>query len=66
MSDERFASEAMHADGSVNNQAGSKTANKTVSLPAQISLVHESADGRLCLFQDAEGHYTVVRADRLA
>ena len=56
----------MHADGSANNQAGSKTAKKTVSLPAQISLVHESADGRLCLFQDAEGHYTVVRADRLA
>ena len=66
MSDERFASEAMHADGSANNQADSETAKKTVSLPAQISLVHESADGRLCLFQDAEGHYTVVRADRLA
>ena len=66
MSDERFASEAMHADGSGNNQADSETPKKTVSLPAQISLVHESADGRLCLFQDAEGHYTVVRADRLA
>ena len=56
----------MHADGSANNQADSETAKKTVSLPAQISLVHESSDGRLCLFQDAEGHYTVVRADRLA
>ena len=66
MSDERFASGAMHADGSANNQADSETVKKTVSLPAQISLVHESADGRLCLFQDAEGHYTVVRADRLA
>ena len=66
MSDERFALEAMQADGSANNQAGSETAKKTVNLPAQISLVHESSDGRLCLFQDAEGHYTVVRADRLA
>ena len=56
----------MHADGSANHQADSEVSKKTVSLPAQISLVHESADGRLCLFQDAEGHYTVVRADRLA
>ena len=66
MSDERFASAATQANGSANNQADSETAKKTVNLPAQISLVHESSDGRLCLFQDAEGHYTVVRADRLA
>lgn len=34
--------------------------------PAQFTLVRESGDGRLCLFQDKDGHLTAVRADRLA
>lgn len=33
---------------------------------AQFSLIYESSDGRLCLFEDAEGHITAVRASRLA
>ena len=34
--------------------------------PARISLVYESADGRLCLFEDAEGHLTAVKSSKLA
>ena len=34
--------------------------------PARISLVYESRDKRLCLFEDAAGHLTAVRASRLA
>ena len=34
--------------------------------PAKISLLYESKDGRLCLFEDAEGHITAVRASSLA
>ena len=34
--------------------------------PAKISLIYESKDGRFCLFEDAEGHITAVRASSLA
>ena len=34
--------------------------------PARIKLIYESRDGRLCLFQDANGHLTAVRASQLA
>ena len=34
--------------------------------PGNFSLVYESKDGKLCLFEDAEGHLTVVRAEKLA
>ena len=34
--------------------------------PAKISLLYESKDGRLCLFEDALGHLSAVRASRLA
>lgn len=33
---------------------------------ARFSLIYESEDGKLCLFQDADGHLTAVRASRLA
>ncbi len=33
---------------------------------AQFTLVYESKDGRLCVFEDAEGHLTAVRAEKLA
>ncbi|MBR3182712.1 MAG: hypothetical protein IKF56_08795 [Eggerthellaceae bacterium] len=33
---------------------------------AQFTLLYESKDGRLCLFEDADGHLTAVRADKLA
>ena len=36
------------------------------AVPAWFTLVRESRDGRLCLFEDADGHYTVVRSARLA
>ena len=34
--------------------------------PARFSLVCTSPSGNLCLFEDAEGHYTAVRSARLA
>ena len=33
---------------------------------AQFSLVYVSKDGKLCLFEDADGHLTAVRAEKLA
>ena len=35
-------------------------------VPSRFSLVCESLDGKLCLFEDADGHLSVVRTDRLA
>lgn len=35
-------------------------------VPGRFSFVCESLDGKLCLFEDADGHYAVVRTDRLA
>ena len=35
-------------------------------LPAQITLLYESRDGRFCLFEDAQGHLSAVNAARLA
>ena len=37
-----------------------------VEAPARFSLIYESKDGRLCLFEDAEGHLTAVSAAKLA
>lgn len=34
--------------------------------PATFTLVYESKDGKLCLFEDADGHLTAVRAAKLA
>ena len=33
--------------------------------PAKITLLYESRDGKLCLFEDANGHLTAVRASKL-
>lgn len=38
----------------------------SLAAPGRFSFVCESLDGRLCLFEDADGHYTAVRASRLA
>ena len=35
-------------------------------VPAEISLIYESADGRFCLFEDSKGHLTSVSAAKLA
>ena len=34
-------------------------------MPGQFSFVCESLDGRLCLFEDIDGHLIVVRTERL-
>ena len=35
------------------------------SAPARITFLYESRDGKLCLFEDASGHITAVRASKL-
>ena len=35
-------------------------------VPARFSLLYESRDERLCVFEDAEGHLSAVDARRLA
>lgn len=35
-------------------------------VPGRFSFVCESLDGKLCMFEDADGHLAVVRTDRLA
>ena len=35
-------------------------------VPSRFSFVCESLDGKLCMFEDADGHLSVVRTDRLA
>ncbi|MBR0404082.1 MAG: hypothetical protein IJI68_02595 [Eggerthellaceae bacterium] len=39
--------------------------HKPSLVPGQFSFVCESLDGKLCLFEDADGHLAVVRTDRL-
>ena len=34
--------------------------------PATFSRYYESRDSKLCVFEDENGHFTSVRADRLA
>ena len=34
--------------------------------PASFSLLYESRDGRLCFFEDAQGHVSAVNSARLA
>ncbi len=43
-----------------------KTTKTPINDPATFSLVHKSRDGKLCIFEDKEGHLTSVRASRLA
>ena len=40
--------------------------SKQANVPADFSLLYESRDGRFCLFEDASGHLTAVRAANLA
>lgn len=39
---------------------------RNVDAPARFSLLYESGDGRLCVFEDAEGHLSAVDARRFA
>ncbi len=40
--------------------------DRTGAVPGRISLLYESRDGGICVFEDAEGHLTAVRTSRLA
>lgn len=39
---------------------------ESIEPPARITLLYESGDGRLCLFEDHKGHLTAVSAAKLA
>ncbi len=39
---------------------------RPAAIPATFKHVCTGRDGKLCLFEDAQGHLTVVRASRLA
>ena len=34
--------------------------------PGRFTLIYQSKDGKMCLFEDADGHLTAVRAEKLA
>lgn len=40
-------------------------ANSQPPAPARITLLYESRDGKLCLFEDANGHLFAVRSSLL-
>ena len=49
------------------SEANGKNAPDAVELPlARFTLVYESKDGKLCVFEDKDGHLTAVRAEKLA
>lgn len=46
--------------------SNSEAAEERSAAPARFSLLYESQDARLCVFEDAEGHLSAVDARRLA
>lgn len=60
MSDERAL-----PDGSA-QEPGARKEDASLERPAKIRLLYESVDGKLCLFEDGQGHLTAVRASKLA
>lgn len=49
------------------DEAKQPSEEKLADFPlAQFSLVYVTKDGKLCLFEDADGHLTAVRAEKLA
>lgn len=54
---------AMRLDGQ--DGAGSAEGHSRHGAIADITLLYESGDGRMCLFEDAQGHLVAVRASRL-
>ncbi len=50
--------------GSIESDGRAMEASARI-IPGRFSLIYESEDGRLCLFEDAEGHLSAVDARRL-
>lgn len=59
MTERPFRESAKEEDG-----ANESAPNPMASLAA-FTLLYESRDGKMCLFEDASGHLTAVRAERL-
>ncbi|MBO4365523.1 MAG: hypothetical protein J5804_04435 [Eggerthellaceae bacterium] len=62
-------SSSHNAQNNPREQAAGSSSHDTNSpnhAPATFRFVCESEDGKLCLFEDVQGHYTVVRTARLA
>ena len=67
--------DARRAGNMTDNPAGNPTGNPVgeqadeldpIRHPGGFSLIYESKDRRFCLFEDADGHLTAVRASKLA
>ena len=54
------------ADAAAQGRGATPPANARSAVPARFSLLYESRDKRLCLFEDADGHLTSVDSDRFA
>ena len=65
MTDERTAASPSQETSGQNADHTAKSF-EGVRVPMRYSFVCESEDGRLCLFEDPDGHYAVVRSSRLA
>lgn len=48
------------------NSAATQDAEKRMGSVATFRMLCQGRDGKLCLFEDAKGHLTAVRTDRLA
>ena len=59
---------ADEAESRVHDHEGAASAGAARSKGslATFKMLCQGHDGKLCLFEDANGHYTVVRTDRLA
>ena len=52
-------------EGNSESRNTSRVENNSPAMLARFSLLYESRDGKLCLFEDASGHVTAVRASKL-
>ncbi len=54
------------AAGDVPSESHLDVERDSSSAPGTFSLLYESKDGRLCTFEDSQGHLTSVDSSRLA
>lgn len=63
--DGRTSTAAGHHDHRAGEHGADSKAQSAIAL-ARFSLIYESRDGRLCVFEDADGHLTSVNSRRFA
>lgn len=57
---------AAPASAAASTPTAAPASQPDAAAPARFSLLYESRDRRLCLFEDADGHLTSVDSDRFA